>query len=403
MRDKKILFLEASSGGGHISITTAIIQALQKKAPGIQPIRVDVIPPFVHKFYQLTSRQFVNAFMLFYKATDNQHAEFFASKFSANTKKLTKTIIENQPDIIISNSYLGLNEVPKIIEKMDKSIPFLVFVPDPFTFHNLYLSKKATLTLVSTLTSYQAALNNGIKPEKLKITGHPIREEFRQIPPDIKTHRKNLGLDPDKFTILFGGSGHGAEKTLEILMHLGAKPGDELTNRLIRSANLDYKTYYKLFLKVFNRQKKNIPEIQAICVCGDNTELKEELEMLNFPSYIQPIIHQQSNNMADLMHAADLIVGKAGPNALFESIMSGKPFIATYHIKGQENGNIDFIRSMQVGFVEENPQKAAYLIEIIVKNKKLLEYTQKGISFAKQEHEDAADKIAKQILSYIKK
>lgn len=403
MDSKKVLFLEASGGGGHISITTAIIQALNKKNPNIQTIRADVMPPFAHKLYQIASRQFVNAFFLLYKATDNSRGELIASRLNRmiSREKLTKIILESKADLIFSNYALAVAEIPKILEKIGKPVPFIVFVPDPFTVHNIYLSKKADLTLVSTLTAYQTAINNGILPGQLDVTGHPVREEFIKAPQNIRQLKKQLGLDPDKFTILFGGSGHGAEKTLEILIYLGARPSGNLIKRLIRLANLDYKTYYKLFFRIFKRQNKNTLPFQAICVCGDNTELKEELELLNFPSYIKPLVYLKSDNMADLIHASDLIVAKAGPNILFESVAAGKPFLATYHIKGQEDGNIDLIKCAQLGFTEENPQNTARLIEIILKNKELLNHTRQGISFVREEQKNAAEKIVSHILKYL--
>lgn len=404
MKSSKVLFLEASGGGGHISITTSIIQVLNKNYPGIESIRVDVMPPFAHKLYQIASRQFVNAFLLLYKATDNEQGEHFASRLNSviNRKKLTKIILDHNPDLIFSNYSLAVGEIPKILEKIKKPIPFIVFVPDPFTVHSIYLSKKANLTLVSTNAAYQVAVNRGIPTDRVKITGHPVRAEFISKPENIRIHKRKLGLDPDAFTILFGGSGHGAEKTLEILIHLGAKPSGKLIQRLVGSANLDYKTYYKLFFKIFKkRQNKNLPHFQAICVCGDNIELKEELDMLEFPPYIKPFIFLHSDNIASLIHASDLVVGKAGPNILLESIMAGRPFIATYHIKGQEDGNIDFIRSAQLGFVEENPQNTANLIETILTNKQQLEYTNLGISYVYQQHKDAAEKIADNIIKYL--
>lgn len=405
METRKILFLEASGGGGHISITTSIIQALKKHNPDIETIRADVIPPIAHKLYQIASRQFVNAFFLLYKATDNHRGEIITSRINRmiSNEKLTKIIAESNADLIFSNYALAVAEIPKILEKLGKHVPFIVFVPDPFTVHNIYLTKKADLTLVSTLTAYQQALNSGIQPEQLDVTGHPVREEFTNVPKDTKLFKEQLGLDPDMFTILLGGSGHGAEKTLEILIHLGARPSGNLIKRLIRLTNLDYQTYYKLFFRIYKRQHKNIPPFQVICVCGDNTDLKEELELLKYPSYIKPLIFQKTDKMAELMHASDLVVAKAGPNVLFESVATGKPFLATYHIKGQEDGNIDLIKCAQLGFSEENPQKTAVIIETILKNKRLLDYTKPGISFIREQQKDAAHKIASNILKYLNK
>jgi processive 1,2-diacylglycerol beta-glucosyltransferase len=403
MASRKVLFLEASGGGGHISITTSIIQALAIQSPEVEVSRVDVIPPLAHKFYQLASRQFVNAFHLVYKATDNHPAEIFTSRLNSivSRKKLTQAIVGSEPDLIFSDYSLAVGEIPKILEDLGLSIPFIVFVPDPFTVHSIYLSSRANLTMVSTLAAYQTALNKGIPAEKLEITGHPVREEFAKRPEDIRAAKTRLGLDPDAFTILFGGSGHGAEKTLEILMYLGAKPSGKLIRRLIRSANLDYKTYYKLFLKTFERGYGDVPAFQAVCICGDNTELKEDLEMLEFPSSIQPHVYLHADDMASFVHVSDLVVGKAGPNIILETVMANKPFIATYHIKGQEEGNIDFIRTTQLGFVEENPKNTALLIGTILQNKQLLNYTKIGISFAYLAHKDAAKNIASQITRFL--
>lgn len=399
MKSKKVLFLEASGGGGHISITTSIIQALRKNYPHIETIRADLIPPLAHKFYQFSSRQFVNAHMLLYKATNNQRGEMFASKINSviSRKKLVSVLEETKADLVFSNYSFAIDDVPEILSEIKKPTPFVVFVPDPFTAHSFYFSKTADKTLVSTLTTYQAALHKGVPIQNLQITGHPVREEFRKRPADISSLRKELGLSPDVFTIMFGGSGHGAEKTLEILAQLGVKPNTDLIKDMLKRANLNYKTYYKLFLKAFQHQYKKLPKFQAICVCGDNIELKKTLEMLDFPGYIKPYIYLNPQNIASLVHASDLIVGKAGPNILFESIMAGKPFMAAYHIKGQEDGNIDFIRSTQIGFVEENPQDMARMIETILLNKEILGYTRAGIENIYKEHKNAAETIAETI------
>ena len=57
------------------------------------------------------------------------------------------------------------------------------------------------------------------------------------------------------------------------------------------------------------------------------------------------------------MGIADLIIGKAGPNTIFETVAAKKPFIAITHIAGQEDCNLDLIKEYQLGFVEENAIK----------------------------------------------
>ena len=62
------------------------------------------------------------------------------------------------------------------------------------------------------------------------------------------------------------------------------------------------------------------------------------------------------------MAAADVVMGKAGPNMLFESVMLGKPFIATAYIPGQEEANLEFIRQHQLGWVVLDSEKQRELV-----------------------------------------
>ncbi|KPV51144.1 hypothetical protein SE17_22890, partial [Kouleothrix aurantiaca] len=54
--------------------------------------------------------------------------------------------------------------------------------------------------------------------------------------------------------------------------------------------------------------------------------------------------------IAPFMAAADLVIGKAGPNALFEAVTLGTPFVATTYIPGQEQGNAAFIERHGLGW-----------------------------------------------------
>src|SRR5207244_8557633 len=58
-----------------------------------------------------------------------------------------------------------------------------------------------------------------------------------------------------------------------------------------------------------------------------------------------------TQHIAPLMAAAEVVMGKAAPNVLFEAVTLGKPFIATTFIPGQEAGNLGFIRQHGLGWV----------------------------------------------------
>ena len=75
-----------------------------------------------------------------------------------------------------------------------------------------------------------------------------------------------------------------------------------------------------------------------------------------------------TKEIATYMAAADVIMGKAGPNMLFESVMLGKPFIATAYIPGQEQANLPFIQRHGLGWVALQSEDQYSLLNRLIQN-----------------------------------
>ncbi len=368
-KQPKVLFLEIAAGGGHLSITTAIVEALTENNPNIIPSRLDFNSSLFGKGYESIVRNYPQVFNLFFKATDNRHAKNILSKSSRlfTSAYLKKAIQIHQPQVIVSNTLFGITEIPQVLKSIKKKIPFLVFVPDPFTPHSVFYQPHADLTMVASLTAYQRGLKAGLSPDKLVITGHPIRQQFFQPISHSKT-RSQVDLQPNLPTFVLGGSGAGVEKTEQILNHLS---------------------------------QLKTPTCQIIILCGNDQELCNHLKTQTFPRRMRLTILPRVDNVADYIHAADFVVAKAGPNILLETLAAGKPFIVAHHIRGQENGNVDFIRSTQSGFVEENPEECANLIANILRNPDILNKTAPGVEFVRNQHRVAAQTIASYISRFL--
>ena len=107
---------------------------------------------------------------------------------------------------------------------------------------------------------------------------------------------------------------------------------------------------------------------------------------------------QYTDKMGDYIACADLVVGKAGPNLLFEAIAMERPFLAICHIHGQEDGNLGIIRKKKLGFVEENSKKASNLLKKIIENPEMLKKFEKTIK-KESLHNRQAGKILLKTLS----
>jgi UDP-N-acetylglucosamine:LPS N-acetylglucosamine transferase len=72
------------------------------------------------------------------------------------------------------------------------------------------------------------------------------------------------------------------------------------------------------------------------------------------------------------MASADVVMGKAGPNVLFEAVTLGKPFIATAYIPGQEEVNLDFIRRHKLGWIALKNASQQYIVRLLASDRALL-------------------------------
>src|SRR5258708_33173347 len=60
--------------------------------------------------------------------------------------------------------------------------------------------------------------------------------------------------------------------------------------------------------------------------------------------------------MPDWMRASDLVITKAGPGTIMEPLAAGKPMILSGYLRGQEEGNVKFVKEMGIGVLRPNPQ-----------------------------------------------
>src|SRR5262249_8409938 len=158
------------------------------------------------------------------------------------------------------------------------------------------------------------ALSANFPPEHVHQIGWPVRGQFYRVQPEQRAILlEQMGFNDQCFTVFLQGGGEGA-----------AQFGQTVERVL------------------------SIPRIQVILAAGTNQTLltrfknRERSNILVLPF---------TKEIAPYMAAADVIMGKAGPNMLFESVTLGKPFIATAYIPGQEEPNLEFIRHHKLGWV----------------------------------------------------
>jgi UDP-N-acetylglucosamine:LPS N-acetylglucosamine transferase len=366
----KVTLLYGKSGGGHLSLARATAQALNRHFPGKYVFQLfDPMPAVAASTYKRLSSQMQKLWKFSYELTNTTQFSSFLHDITSltTTDKLVAHIKKFKPDIVITNYPFVTTEMHSALKKAGSHAKTAVLFADPFTPHESWFNyTDADLYLSSTREVAELAADHGIPTEKIQVVGWPTRSEFLMGPQDKKAARENLGLNPEKFTVFIGGAGQGGGKIFDVCEAV-------LTRRnLVKSC-------------------------QVIVNPGVNPGLTYKImklaQILPQFFYVIPLAH----NMHTLLSASDIVVGKAGPNFLFEAIHTLRPILATGCLPGQEEGNLAFIKKAGIGWVQENPAKAASLMENLYFHPKAIAEFTPRLEKIKSQHLDATRNIAREI------
>jgi len=323
----KILILTSKTGGGHVSLAEALRDRL---ADNFSIEIVDPQPRVIHWHYRLLSRHALWLWAAEFKASDTPARALSAHKtftalFARNVADLLR---RSQPDLIISTYPFLTYEVTQAMQKIGLRCPFLMLFTDPNGVHQSWLTERgAAATFAPTRETFTQALEAGFDPNRLHFTGWPVRGQFYKVEADVRAQTfAQLKLKLETFTVFLQGGGEGA-----------ARFAQTVTNLL------------------------TIPNLQIILAAGTNRALSDRFSGIE---NVRPLGFTQE--IAPYMAAADVVMGKAGPNMLFESVTLGKPFIATTFIPGQEEVNLEFIQRHQLGWVALKADEQRTLIQKLI-------------------------------------
>lgn len=285
---------------------------------------IDPQPAAIHWHYRTVSRHALWLWALEFKLVDTPRRSRWAHGVASRLlyPHVAEALRRYEPDAVLSTYPFLTSEVTYAMRRMGRVRPFGMLFADPNGVHHSWLSESgADLALAPTQETYDQAVRQGFKEEQLYLSGWPVRAQFHntelraQFPSKALTGRAQvlarLGLEAERFTVFLQGGGEGA-----------ARFAATVENVL------------------------GIPELQVILAAGTNQGLahrfqnRPRLRVLGF-----------TREIAQYMAAADVVMGKAGPNMLMEAVALGRPFIATAYIPGQEFANLSFIQRHRLGWV----------------------------------------------------
>ncbi|MBU0502033.1 MAG: glycosyltransferase, partial [Candidatus Margulisbacteria bacterium] len=233
--------------------------------------------------------------------------------------ELTKMIKKKKPDVIVSVHPMVNHLTIKAIKDSKLDIPLLVVITDPVTLHRAWIVPGVDVCIVATPEAKERAIKYGMPSEKIRVIGLPIHPKFLKK----KAKKKNK-----LFTVLLMGGGEGMGKMGEIAF--------ELEQAKIKA--------------------------RLIVIAGRNQKLEKKLRQASKSFALQMEIYGFTDKVPEIMAESDIIITKAGPGTIAEALAMNLPLIITDWLPGQEEGNVEFVVSQNIGRVSRDPAKVVDIV-----------------------------------------
>ena len=316
---KKVLILTSErTGSGHKSSSNAIEKKLREA--GYDCLQVDVFP-LMGRFGSRLENSYIPVttrapfLFLFGERLSQCFPGIVHSVIYRKVRKgLLGVIGEYRPDLILSVHCMFTKAVSRLIRKERLAVPFYVGVIDLVDPPRVWEDKRADMSFVPTEAVRDRYLKKGFRSERVLVSGFPVRDDI--CPPTVP---KRIG---EPLQILMLNPSTDLKKNIRLIRETA-----RLENVRIRVAcGLDERLYKKLL------------------------KMQEEGELPDGVS-----VYGFVRNMHEHLAQCQILMTKAGPNAMIEGVRSGCAVVVTGHINGHENRNYRFILDNGYGIRCEDP------------------------------------------------
>lgn len=316
MQAKRILLMHISNISGHRNASLAIEKAIKTLSPQSETLNLNAfnyIYPhgerIVNSLYMFLIQKLPSIWAHLY---DNPYWIKKTNRLKekihyVNLPKLEALFNKFCPDAVISTQAFPCGIVADFKRIKGTNLPLVAVLTD-FAPHSYWIYDTINYYVVPSEEIRQRFIKKGVSPNRIKSLGIPFDLKFNQNFNKIEI-RKKLNLKENLFTILIMGGGQG----------LG--PIKNIVNVL---DNLKF-------------------DIQKIVVCGMNRKAYSWLEKrLKFYKK-KTLLFSYTQNIEELMSAADIVITKPGGVTCAEALSKGLPMVIISPIPGQEINNTSYL------------------------------------------------------------
>ena len=372
---KKVLIMSASAGGGHNRAARAIKEELESRTIDNMSIECEIVDSLklvnntmdkvISRGYEKSALYTPKAYGSVYRFSETTIAS--KNEFKTNpltslmARKFKHLLNESTPDLIIgthpfpmialstlkkNNNIHSLSRSESFYKSTKVDIPPMISVLTDYTTHSTWIQNEIDYYIVGHEYVKELLVYEGVDSEKVKAFGIPVEKSFLSHR-DRETVLTELGLSPEKLTVLLMGGSFGAGNIKETLEDLIAIDRD----------------------------------FQILVITGRNEHLKDKLSKM-----LDSTIHNKNicllgytNKMNDILASIDVLISKPGGLTTTEALLNDVPMIVPYFIPGQEEENLDFLTNCGAALRTTKKYSLPVLLKVLIDDPSRLDNLRKNI------------------------
>ena len=317
-----LLFATIAAGGGHVASARAMAEAIERSYPeqfavGIADFMAEVGATVFdqrHKAMWRWALRYPQSARLGQRVIDAlpQLAMRVQRRLLASFARLAAAHLQRDPvDLIVSNHGLLTTGLALAKRRHGLDLPVLTFATEPHAISAYWADPWADHVLVPSEAIRQTLTRMGIPSNRLEVVGYPVQQAF------LAARSK-----PEARTLL------RLENRFTCLVSLGSEGVSGRPTALVEALHAE------------------TPTPQLVVICGKNEVLKRKLLAVQMPGVR---IEGYVGNMADHIAASDVVIGKAGPASVYETLAVGRPVLVTGYAGLNERGVARFLERHSLG------------------------------------------------------
>lgn len=316
----RVLLLTGSIGSGHTRAAQAVSEAMLRANAAQWALVVDALAYASAPFRAIYRDAYIKlieaaptAIGWLYRSSDTVEGGAMRRAVQrAALARLRRMIASDKPDTIVCTHFLAAELVSGMVERGEWTGTFAVVVTD-LDAHAMWAAcPRADRWFVALPETVEILAGKGVPRERMVVTGIPIAGAFSARMPPRAELRERFGLARGGPMLLVSGGGVGASLLEKTLQQVLAMPID----------------------------------CSVALVCGKNEPLRRRASNIvarRGESRVKCTVLGFTDRMHELMHAADLSIGKPGGLTSSEALACGLPMAIAHPVPGQEERNSDHL------------------------------------------------------------